>query len=181
MYFKPKVPNEIDKENCSDCVPSTSCATKDVVVELKKQTMISKLSVRALDAEICWALKIAVMHASYRSCLNLNELFMVLFPDSDIAQNFKMSKTKVSYMTVYGIAEYFHRRLFSQLKKSPFFTPLFDESLNGILNKDQMDIHIRFYDVDSGTISTRYLDSRFVFHPNANVLSGTNNQFNQRS
>ena len=35
-----------------------------------------------------------------------------------------------------------------------------------------MDIHISFYDVDSGTISTRYLDSCFVFHRNTNVLSG---------
>ena len=58
------------------------------------------------------------------------------------------------------------------VEKSPFFTPLFDESLRDILNKDQMDIHIRFYEVDSGTMSTRYLDSRFVFRPYANVLSG---------
>ena len=35
-----------------------------------------------------------------------------------------------------------------------------------------MDIHIRFYDADSGNISTRYLDSRFVFRPNANVFFG---------
>ena len=35
-----------------------------------------------------------------------------------------------------------------------------------------MEIYIRFYDVDPGTISTGYLDSRFVFCPNANVLSG---------
>ena len=33
-------------------VPSTSSTTKDVVVELKKQAMISKLSVRALAVEI---------------------------------------------------------------------------------------------------------------------------------
>ena len=52
LYFKPKEPDEINKENCSDCVPSTSSATKDVVVELKKQAMISKLSVRALVVEI---------------------------------------------------------------------------------------------------------------------------------
>ena len=134
--------------------------------------MISKLSVRALDAEICWVLKIATMHTSYRFYLNLNELFMVMFLDSDIAQNFKMIKTKVSYMIVYGIAEYFHCSLLSLLKKYSFFTPLFDKSLNYILNKDQMDIHIDFYYVDSGTISTRYLGSCFVFCPNANVLSG---------
>ena len=40
LYFKPKQPDEIDKENCSDC---TSSATKDIVVEPKKQAMISKL------------------------------------------------------------------------------------------------------------------------------------------
>ena len=94
-----------------------------------------------------------------------------MFPDSDIARSFKMSKTKVAYMIVYGIAEYFHRSFLSLLRKSPFLTPLFDESLNDILNKDQMESHICFYDVDSGTISTRYLDSRFVFCPNASVLS----------
>ena len=75
LYFKPKEPDEIDKENSSDCVPSTSSATKDVVVEPKKQAMISKPSVRALDAEIRWALKIVMMHASYRSCLNLSYLW----------------------------------------------------------------------------------------------------------
>ena len=167
LYFKPKQPDEIDKENYSDCTPTTSIATKDVVVELKKQAMISKPSVRAVDVDIHWALKIVMMHASYWPCLNFNELFMFFFPDSDVAQSFKMSKTKVSYMIVYGIAEYFHRSLLSQLKRSPFFTPLFDESLNDILNKYQINIHIHFFDVDSGTISTRYLDSRFVFRPNA--------------
>ena len=35
-----------------------------------------------------------------------------------------------------------------------------------------MNIHIRFYDVDSGTISTRYVDSHFVFRLSANILSG---------
>ena len=57
LCVKLKEPDEIDKENRSDCVPSTSIATKDVVVEPKKQAMISKPSVRALDAEIRWALK----------------------------------------------------------------------------------------------------------------------------
>ena len=132
LYFKPKEPGEIDKENCSDCVASTSRATKNVIVEPKKQAIVYMPSVRALDAEIRWALKIVMMHASYRFCLNLNELLMVMFPDSDIAQKCKMNKAKVSYITVYGIAVYFHRRLLSLLKKSPFFTPLFDESPNDI-------------------------------------------------
>ena len=36
LYFKAKEPEEIDKENCYDCVPSTLSATKNVVVELKR-------------------------------------------------------------------------------------------------------------------------------------------------
>ena len=52
LYFKPKEPDEIHKENCPDCVPSTSSATKDVVVDPKKQAMISEPSIRALDKEI---------------------------------------------------------------------------------------------------------------------------------
>ena len=80
--------------------------------------MISRPSVRALDVETRWALKIVMMHASCRFSLNLNELFMVIFPDSDIVENFKMSKTKVFYTTLYGIAEYFHCSLLSLLRKS---------------------------------------------------------------
>ena len=128
LYFKPKKPDKIEEENCSDCVSSTSSTTKDVMAEPKKQAIISKPSVRVLGGEVCWVLKIVMMHASYRSCLNLNELFMVMFPDKDIAQNFKMSKTKVSYMIFCGIAEYFYCSLLPLLKKSSFFiTPLFDE------------------------------------------------------
>ena len=57
-------------------------------------------------------------------------------------------------------------------KKISTFTPLFDESLNDILNKVQTDIIIRFYDVDSATVSTRYRDSRFAFRPSIYVLPG---------
>ena len=105
LYCKPNEPNEIDKKNCSDCVPSKSSATNEVVVEPKKRAMISKHSFRAFYTYIYLALKIVMIHAPYSSCLNLNELFMVMFSDSDIPWNFKISVTKVSYMIVYGIAK----------------------------------------------------------------------------
>ena len=88
LYLKPKEPGEIDKENCSDCVPSALSARKDGVVEPKKEAMISKPSVQALDAEIPGMLKIVMIYyTSYRSCLNLNELFMVMFLDNITALN----------------------------------------------------------------------------------------------
>ena len=48
------------------------------------------VAVGALDAEIRWALKVVMMDASYRSCLDLNQLFEVMFSDSDIAKKFQM-------------------------------------------------------------------------------------------
>ena len=123
--------------------------------------------VGALDAEICWALKVVMMHALYRSCLDLNQLFEVMFSDSDIAKKFQMSKTKVSYVIIFGLADYFYNSLITLVKKSPFYSLLFDVSLNKVLSKEQMDLQICFYDYTTGEVLTRYLDSRFVHCPNA--------------
>ena len=83
MFFKGKDPEE------------TSSSKEVVVIDKPKatQAVIPTPLVDSLDAEIRWALKMVTMHASFRSCLNLNELFSTMFPDSD----FKMSKTKAAY------------------------------------------------------------------------------------
>ena len=48
-------------------------------------------------AENRLALKVLTSHYPFRSCLNLNQLFRVMFPDSDIAKSFQLSKTKCAY------------------------------------------------------------------------------------
>ena len=68
----------------------------------KIDTMLTPVSVS--DAEIRWILKVLKSHLSYRSCLDLNSLFTILFPDSQIAKSFKLSKTKCAYYVVYGLA-----------------------------------------------------------------------------
>ena len=108
-----------------------------------------------------------MMHTSYRSCLDLNQLFEVMLSDSDIAKKFQMNKTKVSYVIIFGLADYFYNSLITLVKKSIFYSLLFDESLNKVLSKEQMDLQIRFYDNTVGEVLTRYLDSRFVYRPNA--------------
>ena len=44
--------------------------------------------VSAAKAEFSWALKVVDSSISVRSCLNLSNLFQVMFPDSTIAKNF---------------------------------------------------------------------------------------------
>ena len=53
-----------------------------------------------------------------------------MFLNSTIAKNFHCSKTKCSYFDTFGIALHVRKILKEMIKKSPFLTILFDESLN---------------------------------------------------
>ena len=61
-------------------------------------------SVAVSHAEIYWAMKVLWSHFSYRSGLNLNELFRKMFPDSQVAKSFQLSKIKCSYYVAFGLA-----------------------------------------------------------------------------
>ena len=91
---------------------------------------------------------------------------MVMFPDSDIEYDESFLHDWLWYSWV------FPSQFVIPAKKISIFYTVIWRSLNYVLNKDKMDIHICFYNLDSGTISTRYLDSCFVFRPNTSVLSG---------
>ena len=43
----------------------------------------------------------------------------------------------------------------------------FDESLNKVLQKEQMDIIVRFWDKEKNKVSSRYLNSQFLGHTRA--------------
>ena len=97
-------------------------------------------------AEIKWALKIVNSHFSFRSCSDINELFRSMFSDSRIAKSFKLSKTKFAYLINFGVGSYFKEVLRKELINAPVFSLLFDESMNHILQNEQLDVHIRFWD-----------------------------------
>ena len=55
------------------------------------------LPLAVAHTEIRWAVKVVMSSASFRSCLQLNDLFRTMFSDSSIASAFQLSKTKCSY------------------------------------------------------------------------------------
>ena len=65
------------------------------------------VSSAVMAAEIKWASKIVTLQFSFRSCLDINKLFLSMFSDSHIAKSFKLSKTKCAYLINFGIAPYF--------------------------------------------------------------------------
>ena len=165
MFFKPKpklepnsqslaehqsnIGNEVEKATTSAQATTSNQPSASNQPTTSNQIAASTptdLAVGALDTKIRWALKVVMMHASYRLRLDLNQLFEVMFSDSDIAKKFPMSKTKVSYVIIFGLADFFYNSLTTHVKKSSFYSLLFDESLNKVLSKEQMDLQIRFYD-----------------------------------
>ena len=52
----------------------------------------------SLKAEIIWLLYMCHNHPIYRSCDGLPGVFQAMFPDSQIAANLLISRTKASYM-----------------------------------------------------------------------------------
>ena len=98
-----------------------------------------------------------------------------MFSDSKIAESFKLGKTKCGYFINYGLEPFSKMNLIKSIKDSPFFAASFDESLNRINKDEQMDVHIRYWDNEKGLVKTNYLDSRFVFRPNADNLHELHN------
>ena len=137
-----------------------------------KVTKIEDLVIPAgtIRAEILWTLKVDTSHFSLRSCLGLNELFEVMFPDSKVAKSFQLSKTKCGYFFTYGLAPYVKELLMKKIQSSPFFVLSFDGSLNIIIQKEQMDLQVRFWDNEKKKVCTRYHGSKFVQSPNAKNL-----------
>ena len=127
-------------------------------------------SVVVSHAEIYWAMKVLWSHLSYRSCLNLNELFWKMFLGSQVAKSFQLSKAKCAYYVVFGLAPYFKELLVKDIKLSPFYSLSFNESLNNKLQEEQIDISIRFWDGIAGEAVTRYFDSKFFKRSNADNI-----------
>ena len=95
------------------------------------------------------------------------KLFHCMFPDSEIASQFSMGKTKSRYMILYGLAPHFKSRLREAINSSIYYSLSFDESLNYVEQKCQIDANVRFWNECRNIVKTRYYNSKFLNIPNA--------------
>ena len=60
-----------------------SSSEKPATVEKKRITLEDLIiNENTLHTEISWTLKVVMSHLSFRSCIDLNKLFIIMFPDS---------------------------------------------------------------------------------------------------
>lgn len=124
-------------------------------------------------SEVFWCLEIVMNHIPFRVAARCAENFKVQFPDSDIAAKIQLQRTKIGYTVVFGLAPYFKENLEKDISNCPHLVVCFDESLNKVSQKQQMDLHIRFWDENKRQVGTRYLTSVFLGHSRAiDLLEG---------
>ena len=96
------------------------------------------------------------------SSVNSGALFAAMFLDSEIAKRFQCGRTKAGYVAHFGLASYFNDIFYSKISTCPYYAVSFDESLNDVEQKGQMDLNIRYWDNDVDQVATRYLGSEFL-------------------
>lgn len=175
----PNLPCSMTATTTSECVstvPSTSAESvpaKPVAVAPDGKASLNGFLVKkcVTKAEVVWCLNTIATHGSFRSAAASAALFPIMFPTCDVAKKLQLGKDKVGYTICYGIAPYFRNRLLSKLHSVPHVVVAFDESLNKIAQKEQMDVLIRFWDPADDVVKTRYLTSCFLGHTRAEDLA----------
>ena len=120
-------------------------------------------------SEIIWVLNSVMNGQSGRNNDNLDNVFAAMFPDSKIAQNFSLGRTKFGYSLNHGLGPYFKNLTVSDIQKAGVFSVSFDESLNSVTQSSEMDIYVRYFDNVDNEVKVRYLGSSFMGHASTKI------------
>lgn len=113
-------------------------------VGVTKSKMKTFFTTDEVTKAVClWAMKAVVSYFSYNSAGDLKQLWMSMFPDSSIAKNLSTGSTKIAYVVTHGLAPYFEQSLIRQIQTCSEFVICFDEALNQIVQREQMDLVVR--------------------------------------
>ena len=166
------------QDNASSVSPplnnSNSAAKHDVENNVQSSSSSTFLIRENITkTESLWVLHVSYKHCSYNFCSEIGQLFQKMFPDTSIAQKFTFGKTKASYNIAHGLALYLHDLIHNSVLQSDNIVACFDESLNEVVQKGQMDLCLRYWDVNKSRAATRYFDSSFLGHATANDLQSS--------
>ena len=120
----------------------------------------------SLQAEIMLAIQTMMEH-----CENSNHLLPQDFHDSHIPEQYTCGKTKCAYQI--RTCTILHRRVVSAVYRPKcLYSVSFDESFNKALEKEQMDVILRFWNKEKKCVVSRirYFLSEFLGHTRASDL-----------
>ena len=122
------------------------------------------------EAHIVWALNCVKNGYSDNSADDFGNVLRRICPTDKVAEKFQMGRKKLMYVVNYGLFPYFKQWVKDVILKSPFIVTLFDESLNKTSQKSEMDLHVRYWDVNEKKVVVRYWNSKFLGHARSDDL-----------
>lgn len=166
---------EVKPADCTSVAVTTTTDTAVVSIPVpsvnRPNTMTGYVTNdQVTTAEIIWAMKTVVSHFSLNSSRDMKDIFQQMFVDSSIAKRISIGSTKLAYVITYGLSPYFHNSLLNKVLKSPKVVICFDEALNRISQRGQMDVAVRFWDTTINQVSSRYFGSAFMGHATAQCV-----------
>ena len=155
-FFK-KPEKEINHKLDKTTDPSSSGKQQVTLDHLKDSNIVTK-------AEIIWTLYSVQNGFSVRSNDGLSDALVAMFADSKIAKDFSMGRSKAMYVINHGLAPHFKKCLLDDINASDINVYSFDESLNDVTQTSEMDLIVRYWDVNRSQVKSRYLGSSFLGH-----------------
>ena len=118
-----------DQQTLKDVLVSTDFVRSEIILTLKK--VMSGYSVHSND--------------------DLSLTFAAMFPK--LRRTFNMARTKSMYTINHVLAPYFQSLLKTIIDRSDIFSFLFDENLNEATQTSEMDLYVRFWDVNENKVN----------------------------
>ena len=145
--------NTVITEKCCD-ISNISVNNKSCITSYMTNEDVTR-------AEIIFSFCHVSKQGSLRCFSEISDCFPIMFKDSEIAKKFKMHKDKLSYSITYGLGPYFQKVTANEVRNCDYFAISFDESLNKIAQKAQMDLIVRYWK-NNEFVETKYLTSCFL-------------------
>ena len=79
----------------------------------------------------------------------------------------QLQQTKLVNFAKHGLTPYYKEKLVALIKNASHFVACFDESLNSVSNKKQLDVHIISLNNKTKLVERNYTRSSFIGHGDA--------------
>jgi len=149
------------------CVSASTSSTSMNISDKKDETVVSEIIEttktcektkvhqqtiqierdQTTKAEIIWSLHVISSHMSMSAGGKSIVAMKSMFEDSNTAKNISLQRTKLTYLINYGLARYFSLELDDLLVECDYYRIAFDESLNKICQKEQMDVSVYVFGI----------------------------------
>ena len=107
-------------ENTTELLTTEASGSAPPVHQKQSKLALISSSAKKRKTKIFWILKCVLPGMSTFPVQGVSDLFEAMFSDSQIAKDFQMSRTKMTYLINFAIAPYFKEILIDELKSCDY-------------------------------------------------------------